>query len=125
MFALGGNVLWSEFPVFPSQPWAEVSVSGEKSTSCSFPGKMVQERSAPFSPEPSILSSYHFDDKLWFRIPEVFPPTNWHPKKIDATSGPWAFLLPSSQGPEKYQEIPMVKRLNTRSDQQNEKKTYV
>ena len=29
--------------------------------------------------------SYHFDDNV---EPEVFPPTNWHPKKIDATSGP-------------------------------------
>ena len=74
------------------------------------------------------LPSYHFDifwwQISWQKYPEVFPPTNWHPKKIDATSGPWAFLLPNCtwaheplnsrlprhcQGPEKYKEIPMVK----------------
>ena len=92
VFALGGNVLWSEFPVFPSQPSAEVSVSGKKVDRCSFPGENDSRavrswRSRTFH----LIILIYFDDKSWQKYPEVFPPTNWHPKKIDATSGPWAF----------------------------------
>ena len=56
VFALGGNVLWSEFPVFPSQPSAEVSVSGESRPLLLSWKKMIQERSAPMVQD---LPSYH------------------------------------------------------------------